>query len=100
MPNQQERDETLALQITEIRLQLGRVVSHIDSEANNRLSTHSALDKLNECLFGDGDKVGLIGKVNQLLDENKDRKMLQRIILTAVIGVAVTQFWQLFVKHS
>ncbi len=98
MPNQQERDETLALQITEIRLQLGRVVSHIDSEADNRLSTHRSLDKLNDCLFGDGDKVGLIGKVNQLLDAHADRKKLQSIILTVVIGLAVTQIWQLFLR--
>ncbi len=91
MPNSEE--------ITEIRLQLGRIVSHIESESTNRERTHAALTALNKCLFGDGEKNGLIAKVNQLLEEHAYRKKMQAGIMATVIGLAVKAAWDVLSKH-
>ncbi len=91
-------NEELREEIKGIALQIGRIVSHIESESGNRERTQRALDKLNECLFGDGTKNGLIAKVNQLLATDKDRKKLQTSIFIVVIGLVVTKFWELL-KH-
>lgn len=84
-------------EITEIKLQLGRVVSHMESERDSRTIANEKISDIHGFLFGStSHPVSVSLRLDRLEQIQENRKWFMRAIGTGVIGLIIERVVSFF----
>lgn len=81
--------------INDIKLQVGRLVSHYESEVDNRQIMVEKLKEIDKELAGTASTVGLRTKVKTVEDYLLERKKQNNAIFLCVIGLVLKSGWEI-----
>lgn len=87
-------DTQLNKELNDIRLALGRISSHLESERRQHSEMHRMIDKLHDMLYGNG-KAGLKNDVQGLMESQRSWKGYRASVVIALTMLLIDRIWSL-----